>query len=358
MTRPRITFFGSSLVSVYRNGAATYCRGVIRALHARGYQVTFYEPDAPERQGHRDLSEPDWARVVVYPPTRGGVAAALDAGCAADIVIKSSGVGLFDAELDAEVLARRRPGGVVIFWDLDAPATLDRMQGDRADPLLLLIPQYDLVLTHGGGDAVVSAYKACGARDCVPIHGAVDPETHHPVDRDARFRAHLGFLGNRLRDREARVEAFFLRAAEALPQHRFLLGGIGWDDKLMPANVLYVGYVSARDHNAFNCSPLSMLAISRECTPRYGFSPSTRLFEAAGTSACPIADDWPGLDTFLEPGREVLVARDGLEVAQHVRTLTPDRVREIGRAARARVLGEHTYAHRVEQMESLLALNL
>ena len=41
-----IAFFGSSLVSAYWNGAATYYRGVIRALHARGHRVTFYEPDA------------------------------------------------------------------------------------------------------------------------------------------------------------------------------------------------------------------------------------------------------------------------------------------------------------------------
>ncbi len=356
MTRPRISFFGSSLVSAYWNGAATYYRGIIRALHARGYQVTFYEPDAYQRQAHRDIPDPDWARVVVYPATLDGLHSALDAGCAADIVVKTSGVGVFDRELEAEVLARRRPGGLTIFWDVDAPATLDRVQHDPSDSFRPLIPQYDMILTYGGGDPVVNAYKACGARDCVPIYNALDPETHHPVERDTRFRAHLGFLGNRLPDREARVKEFFLRAAATLPQHRFLLGGSGWGDKPMPENVVYAGHVYTADHNAFNCTPLSVLNISRESMARYGFSPATRVFEAAGAGACLITDAWEGVEVFLEPGREVLVAHDGPEVADHVRALTPERAREIGAAALSRVLSEHTYAHRVEELESLLAL--
>jgi spore maturation protein CgeB len=356
MTLPRIAFFGSSLVSAYWNGAATYYRGIILALHARGYGVTFYEPDAYERQAHRDIPDPPWARVVVYQPTEEGLQRALDAGCTADVVVKTSGVGVFDRELEAEVLARRRPGQLTIFWDVDAPATLDRIGRDAADPFRPLVPQYDLVLTYGGGDPVVRAYHEFGARECIPIYNALDPQTHHVVDRDARFRAHLGFLGNRLPDREARVEEFFLAAATALPDHRFLLGGNGWGTRPLPENVVYAGHVYTRDHNAFNCTPLAVLNISRESMARYGFSPATRVFEAAGAAACLITDAWEGIDRFLEPGREVLVAENGLQVAEHVRDLTPSRARAIGAAALARVLREHTYAHRVAQVEELLAL--
>jgi spore maturation protein CgeB len=356
MTRPRITFFGSSLVSAYWNGAATYYRGIVHALHARGYHVTFYEPDAYERQAHRDIDDPSWADVVVYPATPDGVQRALNAGCTADIVIKTSGVGVFDRELEAEVIARRRADALTIFWDVDAPATLDRVQHDPTDPFLALIPEYDVILTYGGGDPVVRGYKACGARACVPIYNALDPRTHHPVAHDSRFGAHLGFLGNRLPDREARVDEFFLRAAALLPQHQFLLGGNGWSDKRRTDNVTYAGHVYTRDHNAFNCTPLAVLNISRESMARYGFSPATRVFEAAGAGACLITDAWEGIELFLEPHHEVLVARDGAEVADHVRTLMPARAQAIGAAALARVLAEHTYAHRVEQLEALLAL--
>src|SRR5438094_2511705 len=118
----QIAFFGSSLVSAYWNGAATYYRGIIRALHERGHRVTFYEPDAFERQQHRDIPDPDWARVVVYPADERGAERALDAARGADVVVKASGVGVFDELLEAAVLDLRRPDGLAIFWDVDAPA--------------------------------------------------------------------------------------------------------------------------------------------------------------------------------------------------------------------------------------------
>ena len=90
-----IAFFGSSLVSAYWNGAATYYRGIVRALHERGHRVTFYEPDAYGRQQHRDMADPDWAQVVVYPGEgEDGVLAALEQARGADLIVKASGVGV------------------------------------------------------------------------------------------------------------------------------------------------------------------------------------------------------------------------------------------------------------------------
>ncbi|HZP47778.1 MAG TPA: glycosyltransferase [Vicinamibacterales bacterium] len=350
----KIAFFGSSLVSAYWNGAATYYRGLLRALHDLGDDITFYEPDAYERQQHRDLADPDWARVVVYPNRRDAMERALESARGADVLVKASGVGVFDRELERGVLDVRAPESLVVFWDVDAPATLDRLHRDPGDPFLALVPQYDLVLTYGGGAPVVDAYRAAGARACVPIYNALDPATHHPVAPDPRFGCDLAFLGNRLPDREARVDDFFFAAASTLPDRRFLLGGSGWDDKPKPPNVAYVGHVYTADHNALNCTPSAVLNISRESMARYGFSPATRVFEAAGAGACLITDAWEGLDTFLEPDREVLVARSGTEVAAQLERLTPEAARAIGEAARRRVLASHTYAHRAAQVNALL----
>jgi spore maturation protein CgeB len=350
-----IAFFASSLVSAYWNGAATYYRGIVRALHARGHRVTFYEPDAFERQKHRDIADPPWAKVVVYPAQdEAQVLRTVEQARGADLVVKASGVGVFDDVLERAVLDLQGPRTLVAFWDVDAPATLDRMHGDAADPLRALVPRYDLVLTYGGGDPVRNAYLGLGARDCVPIYNALDPSTHFPVAPEPRFAGDLGFLGNRLPDREARVEEFFLRAAAQLPDRRFLLGGSGWADKPMPANVNYLGHVYTADHNAFNCTPLTVLNISRESMARYGFSPATRVFEAAGAAACLITDAWEGLETFFEPGTEMLVARNGDEVAAHVQALDADRARAVGQAAYRRVLAEHTYDHRAAQLDALL----
>lgn len=351
----KIAFFGSSLVSAYWNGAATYYRGLIRALHARGHSVTFYEPDAYERQQHRDIPDPNWATVVVYPGEgEEGVSHALASARDFDVVIKASGVGVFDAWLEREVLTLQRPGTLVVFCDVDAPATLERVYDDPTDPFLPLVPRYDLIFTYGGGDPVVNAYKALGARECVPIYNALDPTTHYPAPPDSRFNADLGFLGNRLPDREARVEEFFLRAAELLPDQSFILGGSGWEGKPMPPNVRYVGHVYTRDHNAFNCTPRIVLNVSRDSMARFGFSPATRVFEAAGAGACLITDYWEGIEHFFEPGSELLVAHDGAETAEYVYSTTPERAREIGQAAYRRVLRDHTYANRAAQLEALL----
>jgi spore maturation protein CgeB len=350
-----IAFFGSSLVSAYWNGAATYYRGIIRALHGRGHRITFFEPDAYERQQHRDLADPGWARSVVYPGVgEEGVFAALEQARGADLVVKASGVGVFDELLEQAVLDLRGPSTLVAFWDVDAPATLDRLASDAGDPFRLLVPRYDLVLTYGGGHPVVEAYEEIGARICVPIYNALDPDTHHPVAPDARFAADLGFLGNRLPDREARVADYFLATARRLPALRFLLGGNGWESAVLLPNVSYAGHVYTADHNAFNCTPRAILNVSRASMARYGFSPATRVFEAAGAAACVISDRWEGFELFLEPGREVLVADAPEEVATQLAGLSPQRARQIGSAARRRILAEHTYAHRAAQLEAVL----
>ncbi|HYG85147.1 MAG TPA: glycosyltransferase [Azospirillum sp.] len=355
MTGLEIAFFGSSLVSAYWNGAATYYRGIIRALAARGHHVTFFEPNAYDRQKHRDIPDPEWASVVVYPATGEGVARALESARGADIVVKASGVGVFDDELTAGVLDIRRSDGLAVYWDVDAPATLAQMNANPDERLRGLIPKFDIVLTYGGGPPVIKAFKALGARTCVPIYNALDPDTHHPVSFEPRFFADLTFLGNRLPDREARVERFFLNVAARLPDKRFLLGGNGWHDKPMPPNVRALGHVYTADHNALNGSAMAVLNISRESMAAMGYSPATRVFEAAGAGACLITDEWIGVETFLEPNREILVARDGAEVAEHMAALTPERAHAIGQAAMKRVLAHHTYEQRAVLVEALLS---
>ena len=350
----KIAFYGSSLLSSWWNGAATYYRGLLRDLASRGYDITFYEPDAYERQEHRDMDPPDWARVVVYPATADGLSGALSQAGAADIVVKASGVGVFDDELIAGIIEHASPHALKIFWDVDAAATLDEMRADEDHPVRRALKSLDLVLTYGGGPPVVAAYEGFGAARCVPIYNALDPLTHHPVDPDPRFASDLSFLGNRLPDREARVDEFFLTPAAALPERQFLIGGNGWESRAMPANLRHLGHVFTDEHNAFNCTPLAVLNVARDSMANIGFSPATRVFEAAGASACLITDAWEGIELFLEPDTEVLVARDGKDVADHVRTLSPDRARKIGRAALERVLREHTYAHRGAQVDALL----
>jgi spore maturation protein CgeB len=349
----KIAFYGSSLLSSYWNGAATYYRGLLRDLAGRGYDITFYEPDAFDRQQHKDMEAPEWARSAVYDATPEALRRVLEEARKADIVVKASGVGVFDTELLEGIVAHSRPDAMRIFWDVDAAATLDEMRGDSHHPVRRTLPELDMVLTYGGGPPVIEAYESFGARRCVPVYNALDPTTHHPVEPDPAFAADLAFLGNRLPDREARVEEFFVKPAERLPQRSCLIGGNGWETKGMPANVRHLGHVYTHQHNAFNCTPLAVLNVARDSMAHIGFSPATRVFEAAGAAACLITDAWEGIELFLTPDEEVLVARDGQDVADHVAALTPERARSIGQAALSRILAEHTYAHRGEQVDAL-----
>jgi spore maturation protein CgeB len=243
----------------------------------------------------------------------------------------------------------------VIFWDVDAPATLERVTGDPADPFRALIPRYDMILTYGGGESVVEAYRRLGARTCVPIYNALDPGTHHPMPPSAEFGADLTFIGNRLPDREERVREFFLEPARLLPERSFILAGNGWSDLVLPANVRAIGHAYTWQHNPLNVSARAVLNVNRAGMARFGFSPPTRVFEAAGAGACLITDRWPGIEMFLRPGAEILVAADSAQVVAHLRALTSERARTIGEAARKAVLRDHTYAARAVQVEAVLA---
>jgi spore maturation protein CgeB len=354
----KIAFYGSSLVSSYWNGAATYYRGLLKALAARGHDITFYEPDILDRQRQRDIAPPPWCKVVVYQPTDAGLRSAVGEAASADVVVKASGVGYADDALLEMTMAAARPDALRIWWDVDAPATLADIKSDALHPLRSALPELDLVLTYGGGDPVVAAYRELGAADCVPIYNALDPSTHHPVAPVQRYAADLAFLGNRLPDREARVEAFLLQPAERLPSRRFLLGGAGWHDRHCPPNVIAIGHVGTEAHNAFNATPRAILNINRASMAATGYSPPTRLFEVAGAGACLITDAWDGIEMFLSPGTEVLVARDGGDIVDIMQTLSAEHAAAIGSAGRNRILSEHTYDRRAAVLHELLQNSL
>jgi spore maturation protein CgeB len=349
----KIFVFGSSITSSYWNGAATYYRGIYKQLHALGHQITFAEPDAYGRQQKRDAGDFSYVNSIVYRDAD-DIPALLAQAAKCDLVIKHSGVGVFDELLEERVLDCRSENTKISFWDVDAPATLARVEGNQADPFRALLPEYDFIFTYGGGPPVVEHYTRLGAANCHPIYNALDPETHHSVPPDPGLACDLLFVGHRLPDRERRVEDFFLRAAELAPEFRFALGGEGWNGKRMPANVRWIGHVGTGDHNRVNCSARMVLNINRDSMAGVGFSPPTRVFEAAGAGACMITDRWTGIETFFAPEKEILVAGSAEEIVHYLRTISAADARQIGVKMRERALRDHTYALRAKEFDTIV----
>ncbi len=346
----KIFAFGSSIVSSYWNGAATYYRGCYKYLARLGHQITFAEPDAYGRQQHRDSDDFSYVESVVYQP-KTGIDAMLAFAAGADVIVKHSGIGVDDETLERRILELQSRSAIT-FWDVDSPATLSRMATDPNDVFRMMMPQYDAVLTYGGGPWVEERYCGFGARAYFSMYNGLDPETHFPVPPDPALACDVAFLGNRLPDREARVETLFFRAAELAPANTFLLGGEGWGDKAMPPNVRYIGHVPTAEHNRVNCSAGMVMNINRASMATSGFSPPTRVFEVAGAGTCLLCDDWPGIDDCFEPDTEILVVKTAEDVVAALSAHDAASRRRIGNAFHARALRDHTYAQRALQAEA------
>ena len=345
----KIFAFGSSIVSSYWNGAATYYRGCYKYLARLGHTVTFAEPDAYGRQQHRDSDDFSYVESLVYQPGI-GIDAMLDRARSADVIVKHSGIGVDDEMLERRVLELQDQCAIT-YWDVDAPATLARMYANSNDAFRTSMPQYDAVLTYGGGPYCREHFLKFGARAYFSMYNGLDPETHFPVPPDPSLACDVAFLGNRLPDREARVEELFLRAAELAPAKAFLLGGEGWGDKHMPPNVRWIGHVPTADHNRVNCSASMVMNINRASMAQSGFSPPTRVFEVAGAGTCLLCDDWPGIDDCFEPGTEILVVRNAQDVVSALDRYDIAARKRIGDAFHLRALRDHTYAQRAAQAE-------
>jgi spore maturation protein CgeB len=240
---------------------------------------------------------------------------------------------------------------MTFIWDVDAPATVYRMRSDPDDALAKACGGYDAILTYGGGPKSRAGYLEFGARAYYSMYNGLDPETHFPVAPDPAFACDVAFLGNRLPDREARVDELFLCAATLVPHQRFLLGGEGWGDKSLPNNVRWIGHVATSDHNRLNCSAGMVLNINRASMADFGFSPPTRVFEVSGTGTCMLCDDWEGISDCFEPEREILIVRSAEDIANALDRHDAASRRRIGASFQARALRDHTYTQRAAQAD-------
>lgn len=345
----RIVVFGLSISSSWGNGHATLWRSLARGLAEDGHHLTFFERDVPYYAAHRDRTTVPGGELVLYESLAAMTKRASAALREADVGMVTSYCP--DAEAATE-LVLSSPVARRVFYDLDTPVTLARLDSGETVPYLPTrgLGDFDLVFSFTGGRALERLETSLGARRAVPLYGSVDPDEHRPAASDPRFASDLSYLGTYSDERQARLDALLLEPARRRPRKKFLIGGSLYpDDFPWTENLYYVSHVPPADHPAFYASSPLTLNVTREPMAALGYCPSGRLFEAAACGVPVLSDAWEGLGTFFEPDREILIAHSAEESITH---LERDRevLRRMGSRARDRVLAEHTGKARARTM--------
>ena len=348
-----IVIFGLTISSSWGNGHATLWRSLVKAMLRRGHTVTFYEKSVPYYAQERDLEElPRGGKLRLYDDLKAitrEVERDLDS---ADLALSTSYCP--DGQRAAELILGSR-AGIRAFYDLDTPVTLDALQQGATVEYLPPngLGDFDLVLSYTGGRALEELKSRLGARTAVPLYGSVDPDEHRPAEPREEFRAAVSYLGTYAADRQATLERLFLGAARQRPQERFLIGGAQYPESFpwLP-NVSFVRHIPPPMHREFFSSCRTTLNVTRAAMARYGYCPSGRLFEAAACGAPLLSDGWEGLETFLQPGIDLLRVDTADDVIAAM-DRSDDELQRMAKLARERTLAEHTGDCRVMELESI-----
>ena len=347
----KLVVFGLSISSSWGNGHATLWRGLVAALAQKGHRVTFFERDVRYYARHRDLHALPGLRLELYEDWQQAEPRALAelAACDAALVTSYCPDGVDASRL---VLSSKAP--VRVFYDLDAPVTLERI--DRGESVEYLPPEglggFDRVLSFTGGTTLEELAHKLGARNVAPLYGSVDPAVHRPTTGAREFD--LTYLGTYAEDRREAVDALLFEPAALRPDKRFLVAGPMYPgDTRWRDNIFYREHVPPGEHAAFYGSSALTLNVTRGAMARLGHCPSGRLFEAAACGVPVLSDSWNGLEEFFAPGEEILVARSAEDVLAALE-LPSERLRAVAEAARKRVLSSHTAEHRAAELISLL----
>ena len=347
MTSRRFAIFGLSLSSSWGNGHATTWRSLIRALNARGHEVTFYERSQPWYAENRDLEDPDWCRLVFYD-SLADLGSHADAICRCDVVM----IGSYTPE--AILLAQRLRGaapGLLAFYDIDTPVTVAQMANGACAYLDAQTARiYDLYLSFTGGPFLASFANRTRLAMARALYCSADPDLHRPLAAEKRWD--LSYLGTYSGDRQPGLDRLLLKTARALPDQRFVVAGAQYPATIdWPSNVERIEHAPPSDHSSFYSASRFTLNVTRVDMINAGYSPSVRLFEAGACGTPVISDEWRGLEDFFTPGREIFVARRTADVVEFL-TRTSDVARQtMGEAARRRVLAAHTAERRAEELE-------
>lgn len=345
-----ITIIGLSITSSWGNGHAVTYRSLVKELCQRGHRVLFLERETEWYSSNRDMPRPPYGRTELYTSLNDLKGRFTGEVADSDVVI----VGSYVPEgVDVGRWAVSTARGVKAFYDIDTPVTLARIK--RGDELYLskdLIPRFDIYLSFTGGpilDAIETKYGSPMAR---PLYCSVDSQIYYPERLEPRWE--MGYLGTYSADRQPVLERFMFEATKTVRKKFVVAGPLYPDGIVWPDNVDRIEHLCPAKHRGFYNSVGFALNITRADMVRAGWSPSVRLFEAASCGVPVISDWWEGLDSFFEPGEEILIAKSTQDIVRHLGGMGEKERQEIGLRARARILRAHTAVHRVDELEGYI----
>ncbi len=354
----KIVIFGLSITSSWGNGHATTFRALARALHGRGHRVVFFEKDVEWYASNRDLPEPAFCDLKLY--TRWAdvlplVRRELDS---ADVAMVGSyfpdGIAAMEAMLDSKTAVRT-------FYDIDTPITVASLRQSGATDYVRAeqLPALDVYFSFTGGPILSELENRFGVRRAAPLYCSFDPERYRTYPRSLRFQCAMSYMGTYAPDRQPKLEQFLFEAASLLPEERFIVAGPQYPEIVRwPHNIRHIVHLNPRWHPHLYSSSRLTLNVTRRDMVIAGYSPSVRLFEAAACGAAIVSDNWPGLDSFFDPGREILLPVSAEEIVGYLRNLVESELRAIGEAAQSRVMSAHTSQQRAAEFEREVELAL
>ncbi|HYG99312.1 MAG TPA: glycosyltransferase, partial [Terriglobales bacterium] len=321
------------------------------ALHARGHRIVFFEHNLEWYESNRDLPNPEFCQVHIFEKWRDVLPLARREMRDCDVAIVGSyfpdGAAAIQEVLD-------QPAAVKAFYDIDTPITVAQLRerGDTEYIRLDQIPGFDLYFSFTGGPMLREIEADLGARRAVPLYCSFDPDQYHSFPVQKRFACDLSYMGTYAPDRQPKIDEFLCRSAACLPNRKFIVAGPQYPDSVIwPSNVRRIIHLNPRWHARFYSSSRLTLNVTRRDMVLAGYSPSVRLFEAAASGATIVSDNWPGLNSFFEPGREILLPVSSDDVCRYITDIDDAELKRIGRRAQQRVLAEHTSERRAEEFE-------
>ncbi|MBV9480622.1 MAG: glycosyltransferase [Acidobacteria bacterium] len=350
----KIVIFGLSITSSWGNGHATTFRALARGLRSRGHDIVFFEKNVEWYESNRDLPEPAFCRLHLYeswPEIVRGVRREL--GNAQVAMIGSyfpDGPAAINEVFDSKV-------AVKTFYDIDTPITIANLRTGAADYLRPeQVRGFDIYFSFTGGPLLDEVRSKFGAQAAVPLYCSFDPDQYRFIPVRPEHECDFSYMGTYAPDRQEKIEELFCKPARELVEKKFLLAGPQYPHQIRwPDNVRRIIHVDPQSHASFySCSRMT-LNVTRRLMVVAGYSPSVRLFEAAACGTPIVSDCWEGLETFLTPGKEILLARSSDDVIGYLTKMESEELVRIGRRARERVLAEHSAERRAREFEDRIS---